>query len=170
MAYCLSLGRQKLSPRPLRRLRAVPYKNKSTIEQRLRLLEIKVESLENRVANRFATLDCNSGKYDEFLFGNGTLIFFAACTNIEPYLEGHRITLNIGNPHSFNFSNVKGTLNYGTNIWEAFAGEKKVEVSVNETIRGGSWNTINIIINPSKVEDMRYMHLQLEATTASPAR
>jgi len=47
------------------------------------------------------------------MFDNGALVFFAACTKIEPYLEGHKITISIGNPHAFNFSNVKGALSYG---------------------------------------------------------
>ena len=145
--------------------------NAQEIETRVRVLEFQLKALQERVrASRSATLDCNSGKYDEFLFQTGSLIFFAACTKIEPYLEGHRITVNIGNPHSFNFSNVKGSLQYGKDVLEVIKKNQKVDVSVMDTIRSGSWNTITVIVNPSKPEDMRYLYLELSAEAAESMR
>ena len=137
-------------------------------ERRLKVLEFQVKSLQSRVAYRSAGLDCNTGKYDEFLFKRGSLVFFAACTKIEPYLEGHRITLSIGNPHSFNFSNVKGALNYGTDWADSI--EKKIDISITETIRSASWTSVTITVNPSKTEDMRYLELSLNAETAGATR
>jgi hypothetical protein len=137
-------------------------------DKRLRILESQVRNLQNRTAYKWASLDCNTGKYDEFLFTTGALVFFASCSKIEPYLEGHRITVTIGNPHTFNFSGVKGTLYYGTDFTDALA--RQVEVSFPEVIRSGSWTTIQIVVNPSKVEHMRYVGLELNSQTASPAR
>jgi len=138
------------------------------LERRIQILENQIKSLNRRVAFRFAELNCNSGKYDEFMFDSGALVFFAACTKIEPYLEGHKITISIGNPHSFNFSNVKGTLSYGRDLVDSL--ERRVEVSITETIRAGTWNTIVVTVNPSKAEDMRYLGLTLEASTAGSGR
>lgn len=137
-------------------------------ERRLKALEFQVRSLQSRVAYRSATLDCNTGKYDEFLFETGALVFFAACTKIEPYLEGHRITVSVGNPHAFSFSNVKGALNYGKDWVDSL--EKKVDVSITDAIRGASWTTVVMIVNPSKAEDMRYLSLSLNAETAGNVR
>lgn len=145
-----------------------PMSATQDIEKRLKAIEFQVKSLQDRVAFRSATLDCNTGKYDEFLFNTGVLVFFAACTKIEPYLEGHRITVSVGNPHSFNFSNVKGALNYGKDWVNSL--EKKVDVSITDAIRGASWTTVTIIVNPSKAEDMRYLSLSLNAETAGASR
>lgn len=138
------------------------------IERRVRMLEFQMKSIERRISHRFAELDCNSGKYDEFMFDTGALVFFAACTKIEPYLEGHKITISIGNPHAFNFSNVKGELRYGKDVFDSI--ERKVEVSMTESIRAGTWNTIMVTVNPSKAEDLRYLGLTLNAATASATR
>lgn len=138
------------------------------LERRLKVLETQVRGLQSRTAYKFASLDCNTGKYDEFLFSGGTLVFLASCTKIEPYLEGHRVTLSIGNPHSFNFSSVKGSLSYGKD-W-ADAVERQVEVSVTDSVRAGSWTSITVIINPSKPEQMRYLGLEMTAQVASATR
>ena len=47
---------------------------------------------------------------------------------------------------------------------------QKVDVSVMDTIRSGSWNTITVIVNPSKPEDMRYLYLELSAEAAESMR
>lgn len=138
------------------------------LERRVRVLEFQMKSIERRVSHRFAELDCNSGKYDEFMFETGALVFFAACTKIEPYLEGHKITISIGNPHAFNFSNVKGELRYGKDVFDSL--ERKVEVSIAESIRAGTWNRIMVTVNPSKAEDLRYLGLTLNAETAGATR
>jgi hypothetical protein len=137
-------------------------------ERRIKLLEAQVRSLQTRTTYRYAALDCNTGKYDEFLFLSGNLVFLASCTKIEPYLEGHRVTISVGNPHFFNFSNVKGTHSYGKDWADAI--ERNVEVSMTDSIRAGSWTTVTVIINPSKPEQLRYLGLELNAQSASATR
>ena len=89
------------------------------LEKKLQLLEMRVNGLQGRVSYRLATLDCNSGKYDEFLLDTGNLTFFAACSKIEPYLEGHRVTISVGNPYAFSFRNIRGKLGYGKDFADA---------------------------------------------------
>ena len=136
------------------------------LEDRLKFLQNQLTSLQSRVAYGFASLDCNTRKYDEFQFDSSKLVFFASCQKIEPYLEGHRITLHIGNPYAFNFSSIKGKLGYGKDILDAFS--KKIEVSTPDSIRAGTWHVLTVIINPSKAEEMRNLILELSAETASP--
>ena len=155
---------QQTRPRP----DAQQHSANEELDRRLKLLELQVRSLQARTPHRYASLDCNSGKYDEFLFSSGTLVFLASCTKIEPYLEGHRVTLSIGNPHSFNFSNVKGKLSYGKDWADAL--ERQVEVSMTDSVRAASWTSITVIVNPSKTEQMRYLGLELNAETASATR
>jgi len=134
------------------------------LEQQLATLRSRVNTLSRRIGYDLASLDCNSKKYVEFRFEDSHLIFFASCKAIEPYLEGHKVQISIGNPHSFNFSNVKGNLGYGKTI--VGAADQKVEISLTESIRAGSWHTITVIVNPSKAEDMRELILELKAETA----
>ncbi|MEQ6342933.1 MAG: hypothetical protein M3A44_15140 [Gammaproteobacteria bacterium] len=136
-----------------------------SLESSVKILESRISALESRVSSQYASLNCDTGKYDEFMFQLSKLVFFASCTKIEPYLEGHRITVQIGNPHAFNFSNVKGHLFYGKEIWDAFSNQ--VEISTTNTIRAGTWQTITVVVNPSTAEQMRSLILELSAETAS---
>ena len=162
--YAQTAGSKASQPPP--KSEAIPVNQDH--DRRIRSLEAQVRYLQTRVSYKLATLDCNTGKYDEFQFTGGTLTYFAACTKIEPYLEGHKITLSIGNPYAFTFSNVKGNLNYGKD-WPD-ASDKKVEVSFTESLRGGAWNTLVVTVNPSKPEEMRVLYIELNAQTAGSGR
>lgn len=140
----------------------------SDLQRRIESLERRVNALNSRVTYRFAVLDCNSGKYDEFLMTTSVLPLFASCTKIEPYLEGHRIILSIGNPHSFHFNQVKGSLNYGKDVADSFG--RHAEVLPTDGIRAGSWTTVIILVNPSRPEEMRYLSLEIGAQMAVPTR
>src|SRR5512134_1930933 len=60
--------------------------------------------------NTKASLDCGSGRYEEIKPTNSYLVFFVACERIEPYLNGFRASIAIGNPHTFGFVRVGGTI------------------------------------------------------------
>ena len=166
--HCVSLAISMVCSAAFAQQPRPPSQQLDELDKRIKSLENQVRSLQGRTAYKWASLDCNTGKYDEFLFSSGSLTFFASCSKIEPYLEGHRITITLGNPHSFNFSGVKGTLYYGTDFGDALS--RPVEVSFTDVIRSGSWTTLQIVVNPSKVEHMRYLGLELNSQTASPTR
>ena len=135
-----------------------------TLESRVRLLEARLSSLEARVPSKFASLDCISGKYDEFMLQSNNLVFFASCKKIEPYLEGYKVTIQVGNPHAFNFSNVKGELGHGEDLFNAFS--NKSEITTSEIIRAGTWQELTVIVNPSTAKQMRSLILELSAERA----
>lgn len=138
------------------------------LEKRVRRLEYDVEDLQERVSFRVAHLDCNTGKYDEFMLDTSSLVFFAACTSIEPYLEGHRLTFTIGNPHAFDFSQLKGSLRYGRSVHDPSL--KSIELTPLETIRSGSWTRMMVTVNPSAPEELRFLSLSLGARVSSSTR
>ena len=138
------------------------------LQRSVKVIELQLENLQGRVASKYAPLDCNTGNFTEFQLQTGSLPFLANCTKIEPYLEGHKVTVNIGNPYTFAFSKVQGFRYYGRDLTEALKSAK--EVSITETLKSGAWTTIVITVNPSKVEDMRFLLLELEAKTAGIGR
>jgi hypothetical protein len=142
----------------------------STIEllKRLEFLEYRVAALESRTASRWASIDCNTQNYDEFLLDSSHLPFFAACTKVEPFLEGFRITLRIGNPHSFSFNNVTGTFYFGNPAPSTPLKEQKF--SALEGLRAGTWTTVVITVNPAKAEELRKVFLSLSATSSESQR
>src|SRR5258708_23696899 len=66
-------------------------------------LDYRLQILEARVEASFANLDCNTHNFDSFIMQSPKMLMFASCKNIEPYLEGHRLTIQIGNPYTFSF-------------------------------------------------------------------
>lgn len=152
-----------------------PERSESSLQQRITELEKRVERLETevrilsvRIPYRTATLDCDNGRYAEFLPESSSIVLFASCAKIEPYLEGHQVTLNIGNPSTFNLNNISGNLYYGKDIVDAFS--RSVPVSTTESLRFGVWTRIVVTVNPSKAEDMRHLELSIKSTSVGPGR
>jgi hypothetical protein len=127
-------------------------------------LQLQVNGLQSRVQYKGATLDCDSKQYTEFQLSNGTLVFLAACTNIEPYLEGFKVTVEVNNPYSVRFSNLSGTLGYGKTFEESL--DRTVEVSTTAALAPGVWTPITVNVNPAKAEDLRFIEFNLTVKMA----
>lgn len=138
--------------------RLVPVNDELT--KRVEQLEYMVEKLWERVPGRYAQLDCDTHKYNELLPLSGSLPLFASCRSIEPYLEGHKVTISIGNPHSFSFYDIKGTIKYGMNLIDSI--ENSAEANFTQPLAAGSWTTVVVTVNPSKAEEMRYIALTMD--------
>jgi hypothetical protein len=141
----------------------------------IKKLETRIESLESQIALvlartplKNAFLDCNSPGFTEFSFETSYLIYLASCAKIEPYLEGHKVTIEIGNPYTVTLSNISGTLGYGKNIMDTL--RQSVPVSTTESIAAGSWTRLTVIVNPSTPEDLRAISLSLKASTVFLAK
>ena len=120
--------------------------------------DIQIRNLQSRVEAHFAALDCNSQRFDSLVMKSPKILMFAICRNVETYLEGHRITIEIANPYSVSFAAVSGKLAYGKD-WAS----KDVDISFPGELVSGRWNKLQVVINPSNADDLRNLHLTLEA-------
>jgi hypothetical protein len=183
-ALLLPLNAKGIAQQPAaRKAEQATTKASSELEGRIAKLETAVEMLEAkllgqrgiqndiplRVPSRGAFLDCDSGGYSESLPDNGHLLFLISCETVEPYLEGYRITLAIGNPHSVSFKNAKGTFGYGEELYEAVV-KQKISWSTTDQIRSGAWNRVQVTINPASAKDLRNTYVRFEVETASLTR
>ena len=75
--------------------------------------DMRIKWLEERIEANYAALNCNNQKFDSLLLKAPKLLVFALCKNIEPFLEGHKVTFEVGNPYSFGLGGIKGGLKYG---------------------------------------------------------
>lgn len=137
---------------------------------RLDVIELEMDGLNERVPGRGAFIDCNTANYVQTLPTDGYLPFLVNCEKIEPYLEGFKITVNLGNPHSVRFTHVTGVIGHGEKSWDAW--DKKNQVPLNATgeIAPSSWNHIQVTINPVAAKDVRSIWLEFSPDTASLAR
>lgn len=145
-----------------------------SVSQRLETLQQKVDSLESLVnsileesPNHLSKLDCDTHKFAELAPLGSNLILLASCDNVEPYLEGHRVTLSVGNPYAVDLGDVAGSLLYGETLLDAFKKGQSVDVSLVEVLRSGSWTRFQVIVNPSKPSQLRSVALRLTFKTVS---
>jgi hypothetical protein len=103
--------------------------------------------------------------------------FAVSIYNVEPYGDGVRITLRLGNLTMATFRHVKLTLHYGTrkpdigmaaaeyntayDAWSNSLKEKKIELT--SDITAGSWNPTPIVLPAIKPADFGYLKVSLEA-------
>lgn len=85
-------------------------------------------------------------------------IFHISIKEVKPYLEGHKIIFSIGNPHYAKYEKYKIKITWLNNI------EKEVnqEFSLIKALLPGSWNDVECFINPSTLEELKYLELSLD--------
>lgn len=137
----------------------------TTVEDDLRLtdLEVKVlkDSLDARIAAVYRVLDCNNSDYTTLQAGSHGLAFFISCERIEPYLEGHRILLRVGNPYSMAFRGLSARLGFGKSVSNPLMNSEEVDISTSDVLKPGAWVDVAVILNPSKAEALRLLYVRL---------
>jgi hypothetical protein len=128
----------------------------------------------------FSVLETNTG------------FFLVSFGNATPYLDGHKIQLNIGNPFQMDFNGIVSKVTYGrrepdfpdseklsneeytkaTNkwnkdyeVWKQSLREK--EISLLNTLLPGMWNKIEITLPSTKPEEIGYLKLSIRANQVS---
>ncbi len=127
-------------------------------EESLAMLTNWMVENDDRFPQRARTLDCSTGDYREVAPGPAHLPLFVACDKIEPYLEGYRITLKVGNPLAMTMLGLSGEIAHG----ETFAAAIKTSVRFDTTseLTPGSWTTILVNLNPASVKDVRHIRVK----------
>lgn len=141
------------------------------LEDRVAELEASVERIVTGLTHlppRGAFIDCNTSNYVQTLPLSGHLIFLVACERIEPYLEGYKLTLSLGNPHTVTFSNLNGSVGYGDTGARAWVQTK--DWSTVGGAKAGSWTSVTVAITPAEAKDLRYVYLTFSVGAASLAR
>jgi hypothetical protein len=117
----------------------------------------------------------NSHGYSRLDTTGGT--FLVSIKNVQPYVDGFRVTCNFGNPSSATFAGFKLKTKWGprrdfkkmkVGEWEAQLREK--ELALTDTLRAGSWNPISFVLSPAKPEEFGYLELSVETNTISLAQ
>lgn len=144
-----------------------------TADQRLTEAESEIQALwqsyfvvvRDDLPNTKGSLDCGNARYEEIKATNSFLVFFVACERLDAYLDGYQATIAIGNPHTFAFSRVSGTLSYGENIAAALVKEaQRVPFSATSELRPGTWTRIQVPVLRTQARDISKIVVQLEVS------
>ncbi len=139
-----------------------------SLDFEVRLLRLKVERLE--VAGAEITTE---PKYA--LARNQFGVFPVSYGRAVPYLDGHKIYLDIGNPTTMRFAGAKVKVNYGRpeprlangdvdfSKWDEYrAGRKDYEIDVTNEFAPGRYTAVELTISPSKPEEVRELEVHVE--------
>jgi hypothetical protein len=146
------------------------------LEEKITAAEERIEELDVRLLLAEAELqegkevpiDCTNPSYVRIESNNGT--FLVVCEEAEPYLDGFRLNLLIGNPSTLRYHGVDLQLSWHrSRLARAFKPEeiKKVTRSISEPLIPGSWNRLSVVITPTRQEELGDLRMSIAARTVS---
>jgi hypothetical protein len=153
------------------------------LEQRISTLEEQVSSLQTEVAALQLTQNpyesavfdpSDPGGYARIDTSGGT--FLVSLETATPYVDGFRLTFNVGNPSSATYRGFRVHAKWGARrdpsrkgwtapAWRASLREK--EISLTNSLHGGAWNKVSFVVAPAKAEEFGYLELSLSTDTIS---
>ncbi len=179
-----------------------------TVEKRLDALEAKTASvqratdhlrlLHDTVVQRLdrrneAVLDPTESGFSTVETGSGVLL--VSCSGAEPYLDGYKIKLRVGNPHNMGFSGCEMTVRWGPRApdapdetsgtepsdsewatWgERYEAWKKKDfrskkIVLTQDLEPGAWNPVEVILSPSRPEEVGELRVMIRASMVSLKR
>lgn len=148
------------------------------------------QAMKQLAKEKTATIDPNSKGYAVLDTGRGSLLI--ACDSAEPYLDGHRVSLRIGNPLYMRFSGFKLKFKFGHkapeiptkentkqddlakpfekwqkdyDTWKASL--RTSDQSYTDDLLPGTWNTVQATLPQTKPEDIGYIEVEIETDRIS---
>lgn len=111
-------------------------------------------------------------KYRRIETGAGFLLVLLG--KVEPYLDGCKVELQIGNPHQMDFDGFKVSAFWGPrltsspdNSAEVVKKERNQEFSFTNQLARGRWNSVSLILPSTKPEDFGYLSVIVEVNGVS---
>ena len=141
------------------------------VQQDLANTKAEEQSLWGKVAviqyaDTSVSIDVTKPVYSYLKTNVGMLL--VACTGIEPYLNGEKVHLQIGNPLWASFRGF--TLNTTTGNVSSFGGldlksTKYGHYDFTETLQPGRWTNISFVVSPATPNDMTYLSANIVLDT-----
>jgi hypothetical protein len=123
----------------------------------------------------FASLDpASPGKYSRTETDAGFLL--VSLGKVEPYLDGYKVELRIGNPHQMDFKGFEVIASWGprkmpspgtVSIAEWLKKLRTQTFSFTNQLAGGRWNSVSLILPSTKPEDFGSLSVSLNVNTVS---
>jgi len=141
-----------------------------------------------RLNRKWAEVDTASHAFSTIDTEYGVL--FVSCKDAQPYLDGYKLLLEVGNPSGASFGNSTIKTKWGPKH-PVFPGTKERPAKAEDVIKyseavakwkqelrekdfpltqhlaAGSWNPVEIVLSPAKAEDVGHLKLSIEPKTIS---
>lgn len=131
-----------------------------------RLWAIELARLEYQEISR----DLSSRQYQRLDTKIGSLL--VSVESAEPYLDGYKVRLNIGNPSYVTYTGFKLKVKWAKKYdsskfsyaswseWSKSIREK--EIPFTEKLEPGTWNEVELILSPASADQLGYVRLSIE--------
>jgi hypothetical protein len=140
--------------------------------------EQRLDSLETAEAQgnvKWALLDPTTKSYQRIDTSLGSLLI--SVKSVQPYLDGYKVTLLIGNPYAMDFNgfgvSCKWSASYVytngvvANVDEVQKSEKSKNLEQIEVLRSGCWNSVELTISPATADEMKMLRISLNPSIVS---
>jgi hypothetical protein len=149
--------------------------NTKGIDQRVAMLETTIQSLEKGLSDlelarkRSGEGEINVTERSYTRITSKTGFFLVSCEDIQPYLDGYRVKLQIGNPYAVTFSGCQILAKWGAKFdpqkmtyddWQK--GLKTKNFALTSDLRPATWNRVTITITPATPSDLKYFSVGLK--------
>lgn len=88
---------------------------------------------------------------------------------MQPFLDGYKVILNLGNPTTATYRNFKLKVKWGKEFdYEKDEPEewrkslKETEKRFLDELKPASWNKVELVLTPAKSEEIKYIELSME--------
>ena len=87
-------------------------------------------------------------------------IFLITLNAVEPYLDGYKVKINLGNPSYITYDGAKLNVIWGKHF-------RIKEINLVKELKAGYWNPVEFIISPAKTEDTKYIEISISVSQLS---
>jgi hypothetical protein len=139
--------------------------NLTVFQMQLRLDSTLRVELDPTIPHQFQRLDTSNGS------------FLVSLESIEPYLDGYRVVLNLGNPSAASYSGYTLKVRWGPAYnWSQYTADsyekwqkavREKEIPFTDSLRGGTWNRAVFIASPTAKDELGFVQVSLETKTVS---
>ncbi len=145
-----------------------PAPTVAQLEKELRDLRLRVSELETMtVRGTYAELDTSKETYQQVKSNNAT--FLMTFVKAEPYLNGYKVTLSIGNITTATFNGFDLKLKWGakepeySDKWiDWWHGLKTKEQHFTDDLVPGRWNRVEVALLPASADELGFLQVSIE--------
>lgn len=113
------------------------------------------------------------------------LIFCVSVENVQAYLDGFKVSFKIGNPLFVTFQNPKIHIKWGKDPFKYYGEQKsegksisgifdswkkslqEKEITILKDLKPGVWNSFEIVLTSSKLDEIEHVEFSMEVDTLS---
>ncbi len=91
---------------------------------------------------------------------------FITVEDVQPYANGQRLALTIGNPTMATFNGATLKIRHGESLLKS----QEKTVSITDVIRSGTWNKVNVVLAPATAAQLEYLSVEVSFSQLSLRR